>query len=282
MTGYSWKPKQVWQGESPRDTDCSQYYLNITRHYDIPQISVIDATGPYLTEEEINWFLYTFRSDSINHITRTGHKLNALLLLNYISNIYDKKIPSKTIDLSSIEPLIWNKTELEKYRKYPAFRLELLDQTEMHRMSQFISWTSDCKHLTDVTGKPGLLCYGTDNTDKIEYVLITIPAKMVPRFTNAGIIHLMVLKSYSTVGSLRLTVSRGSQLSSDSYVKSVVINCLWDLHMSVAVLEEIPYDNILINDSKFENEPLLVNISVVPGRKPGQLFRIKLISFTLM
>jgi hypothetical protein len=68
-----------------RNFDSVLYQLPVVKHYGLPYVSAIDGFGPFLSTESQTWLTGSYLLDTMYHLTRTGHKIVASLLLNYIN-----------------------------------------------------------------------------------------------------------------------------------------------------------------------------------------------------
>lgn len=111
-----------------RNFDSVLYQLPIAQHYGIPYVSAIDALGPFLTPESKAWLTDKYVFDGKCHLTKTGHKIVASLLLNYL-NIANASVhqpffseageEAMFLNVSSIVPVYHMASDLNKLVSEP-------------------------------------------------------------------------------------------------------------------------------------------------------------------
>ena len=82
LLAFAHRPMLVWVGVStrlrenfnqaswPRTSDAAHAHHPVTRHWGVPQISVMDAFGPFSTPERDAWLRETYLTDGCCHGTR--------------------------------------------------------------------------------------------------------------------------------------------------------------------------------------------------------------------
>lgn len=141
----------LWQGsvdDDPlldRDGDRVRSQLQVAKYYDIPYVSVVDAFGPFLTENIAEWFYHVYRSDNCCHITKTGHKIMANLIVNMINEhklSRQFQLMNDVLDITSEsiyqfqslkrptndfpKALYWNETTLSSFLAYTPLFIDFL------------------------------------------------------------------------------------------------------------------------------------------------------------
>ena len=242
---------KTWRSPRSRTGDSVAVHLPVTNYYHVPYVSTMDALGPFVTDESLQWFLNAFLADVCCHPTKTGHRIIAAVILNMLqlhkeaatndgeyiriarTNYYDK------------QPLFASPELINQY--YISLPVVIhLNMKEVHNSTDRVSVTSDAywSVYEDRPGKPpGFISSTIGSTFQV-----CIAQYEVQSHLKFGVIHIELFKSYEHVGRVKVTLGvrvdkpmPHSTVTSSVYFKigHKAIDCLWADKSSQRAVEEV-------------------------------------------
>lgn len=201
--GVAGRPGFSEDGAAPRVGDAAAEHAAVTRHHDVPHVSVVDGlAGPAPSPAAVEWIARRFKADS-HHPTRLGHRIVAAAVLHLlhqhnasarwprapglphgddVSFAYRPR-PPRFVPRSWVDMYLRsNAYKANTARPGASFYREPLAQS-----SAAGGWNV----FEDVPGKPGLIANRTG--ESVAYLLDSGEAAGSVRF---GAVHVLLLKSY--------------------------------------------------------------------------------------
>ena len=224
-----------WRKKQTRTGDAVATHLPVTNYYHIPYVSIMDAMGPFVTEESLQWFSNIFTADNYCHPTKTGHRMDAAIIYNILqlhrdaaTSNDDEYMHNAHIDYYDKPPLYASPELINQYAISVPLVIHL-DADKIHKSpgsattatttATSTATTADGTTITadshwsvyeDKPGKPGFISSTVGSTFQVR-----IPQSAVQTHLKSGHIHIEVLKSYEHVG--RVKVSIGIQIDTIQY-----------------------------------------------------------------
>ena len=216
-----------WRSPRPRTGDSVATHLSVTNYYHIPYVSTIDALGPFVTDDSLQWFLIVYLVDTCCHPTKTGHHIIAGIIYNilhvhkgaavrnnneYIHNIY--------INYYNKPPLYISPDLLSQYTISMPLTVHLNSNNTHHPSytnTNNTNTTTSTTHTTtnsvsiisdqywsiyeDRPGKPGFISSTIGSICQVR-----IPHTIIQTHLKSGRIHIELLKSYENMGRVKVTI----------------------------------------------------------------------------
>ena len=213
----------TWRSPRQRTGDSVSTHLPVTNYYHIPYVSAIDALGPFVSDDSLQWFLKVYLVDTCCHPTKTGHHIIAALIYNIlhvhketaISNNYKEHIHNTYINYYNKPPLYVPPELLSQYTISMPLTI-LLSDNNTHTSS----YTTTTTNTTDTTtngvtilsdvywsvyedrpGKPGFISSTIGSICQVR-----IPHTIIQTHLKSGRIHVELLKSYENMGRVKVTI----------------------------------------------------------------------------
>ena len=289
FTGSS--SRKLWNESSPRSeqSDTVSSHLSVAKHHRVPLISPVDALGPFLTEEAATFFIEIFRVDYCCHISVTAHRIIAHFIFHFLQlqywgltlQIY--KGVTVAANVASARPLYNSRGDILQFSRPSDVGPFFIDAFFFNTSVTTSGWVAG----EDVKGKPGLLAYNT--SERVGYI---ISASTVKKHVLEKEVHFLFLHSYEHMGSARVEIVQGKRIDASDdctivqnasvtvpspVVGMATVDCLWETHVSEAVVTEVPFS--FIDDDN--NTCLVVSVETIESTPPRGENKIKLISFTI-
>ena len=279
----------------------------VTRHYGVPQVSVVDALGPFAPgSAAAAWFADVYKADGWGHPNVVGHQLGAALLfqllLAHVASLRLRVLPSLGAADAALPPpsyappdtlLYATDDELRMYTEGSPLHVNALDGDPARGLVRVVARTG-FEPKTDVPGKPAGLIASAVGAFSTWLVPPATLASRVGRLR--GSLHVLSLKTYDHMGTLRVEMLRtaapdcealnfSAPLSREALgletLANATIDCLRPPEQRVS---EVEVNALSFNISALAAAGggcLLVNASVVNSVPPRADNKIKLMSFVL-
>lgn len=248
--------------EHDRKFDSVLYQLPVVKHYGVPFVSFIDGFGPFITPESKAWLIDKYLVDTVCHITRTGHKIVASLLLNYLNvanssvhyPLFDVGDEDMFVNVTSIPPVFHSAESLQAFvteANPPLFINFDCFETCYSRwmIDDGLGWevhhyvTEDLHHTLksiDIS-KRGI---SSSVVDGAPFILV-IPHEVLQVHFTLQILRIRVAKNNKYMGSLRMVVSLFGH--HDKVFSDTVIDCMNGVNNST---HTSPLKSLLYLDSE--------------------------------
>lgn len=241
----------------------------VTMHYHLPFVSVIDAFGPFNTpEKHFFWYdkyLLIVRGLHNHHPSEFGHKLIAIMMLNFIilhslgdefrltpgslaeEKIVDHRFPSN--------PLVLTKNELRFILSTNSKHISMGSED----FSNLGGWTQD----PDV---PSITATQLNST--------TLSFPLIGKNITEGMFGISLLKSNVDMGIIEVQFI--NNLDASKVIDKVAIDCLWSKNASevITFYQQLPA-SVFAGAVAFH---IIVNIKLLPSMPPRSINRVKLYS----
>ena len=277
----------------------------VTRHYGIPQVSAVDALGPFAPgSAAAAWFAEAYKADGWGHPNVVGHQLGAALLfqllLAHVASLRLRVLPA--LDAASPPQayalpaalLYATDDELRMYTEGAPLHVSALDGNPARGLVR-VAARAGFEPKTDVPGKPAGLIASAVGASA---TWLVPPATLASRAGRLrGALHVLSLKTYDQMGTLRVEVLRTAAPNCEALnfsapmsrealgletLAAATIDCLRPPEQRVS---EVEVDALSFNASALAaaggSGCLLFTASVVDSAPPRADNKIKLMSFVL-
>jgi hypothetical protein len=262
-----------WKSPGPRRPDVTLAQVEVARHYNVPYISMLDAYGPLKTNEaRKSWhklyYALGFHPNQLHH-TVAAH-LVASALLRHRAPLLQPQIFPGFEGFQQFEanypPLVVSARDLQLYtQSHPLHVSTSLPRQTLKDIS-FLTTATGFTKYEDVPHKSGLIA-----TTIGAVAIFSLPASAVAAHIVLGVINLSILKSYEQAGCVKVATSTST--------RPKIIDCLWNVHVSEPVVEELRFRAPPANSS-FEVTLTVVNCPTsAQARRNGT--KVKILGLTL-
>ena len=276
----------------------------VTRHYGVPQVSVVDALGPFAPgSPQAAWFAEVYKADGWGHPNVLGHQLGAdllvQLLLAHVASSQLRVLPSVG-EAAPPPPYVLPATmlyatddELRMYTEGAPMHISAIEHSPARGLVR-VAALSGFEPITDVPGKPpGLIATAVGAFA----TWLVPPATLAARAGRLqGALHVLSLKTYDRMGTVRVQVLRTAAPGCEALdfsapfspqelrmeiIANATVDCLRPPEQRVS---EVEVDALSFNATALVagGGCLLIHATVIDSAPPRADNKIKLMSFVLL
>jgi lysophospholipase L1-like esterase len=257
--GTETEPERRWN--HPRTSDMLDAQHKVLRHYAVPVVSPLDGLAAHSPPLPDSWFQESYRSaydgkpDSV-HVSNDGHALIARFIVNAVGE-QARAAPSAALVIpSQVPPRAASRHAIDIHLHAIPLVFDLHERARTwltHQRDNGSAWpavlpavssTAGWQFMADVPLKEGLVSTSVGDA----FTFLVTPAER-RKFCRFGVLALELLKSYRHMGVLNISIlalaAHGDGCAALPASGTAVelaasqINCSWDLHESVGVIEEM-------------------------------------------